>query len=324
MKMRIIVSAAVLGMATAGQLHAQCSGATVTQQACKASVDLVNYMTPQLATSIAAGSSTLGQSGVLGGLGRFAVSVRATAVVNGAIPDVADRPFRVDGAPESYTTTKQIIPGVGVDGSVGITKGMNLGATRVGGIDVLVSALYMPEADIGDFSLKAPDGSLKLGYGVRVGLLEESIASPGLYVSYLQRDLPTITLSGTSGVSTGAGTASGTFSLNDFSVKTSAIRLVAAKGLGFLSVQAGVGQDTYKATANIAATVNGQGTTGVADMKMTRNNVFGGLMLNLVLLKVVAEAGQVMGGSLATPFNNFDKKADESRTYISGGIRIAF
>ncbi len=324
MRHRIVFGAAAIVMAAADDLHGQCAGAVATQQACKASVDLVNYMTPQLATSIAAGSSTLGQSGVLGGLGRFALSVRATAVINGAIPDVADRPFRIDGAPASYTTTKQIIPGVGVDGSIGITKGLNVGATRVGGIDVLVSALYMPEADLGDFSLRAPDGSLKLGYGVRVGLLEESVVSPGLYVSYLQRDLPTITLSGSSGTSTGAGTASGTFSLNEFSVKTNAIRLVAAKGLGFLSFQAGVGQDTYKASAGVSATVNGQSTTGMADMKMTRNNVFAGAMISFVVFKIVAEAGQVMGGSLAAPFNTFDKKADESRTYLSGGIRIAF
>ncbi len=324
MTKRVLLTAALLGAATAGELQAQCAGATTTRQACEAARDLVTFMTPQLATSIAGGSSTLGQSGVLGGLGHFGLSVRATVVTNGAVPDVADLAFRTDGTKATYTTTKQMVPGVGVDGAIGITKGINLGATRVGGIDVLVSALYVPEADIGDFSLTAPDGSLKLGYGVRVGLLEESIAAPGVYVSYLQRDLPTVSISGTSGVSTGAGTASGTFGLNDFSVKTSAIRLVAAKGFGILGLQAGIGQDTYKASATVSATVSGQSTTGASGFTMTRNNMFAGAMLNFVLFKLVAEAGQVTGGSLPALFNTFDKAADASRMYLSGGIRISF
>ncbi len=324
MRHRIVFGAIALVAATAADVQGQCSGPTVTRQACESARDLVTFMTPQLATSIAGGSSTLGQSGVLGGLGHFGLSVRATVVTNGAIPDVSDLAFRTDATKANYATTKQMIPGVGVDGALGITKGINVGATRVGGIDVLVSALYIPEADLGDFSLKAPDGSLKLGYGVRVGLLEESVAAPGVYVSYLQRDLPTVSLSGTSGVATGVGTASGTFALNDFSVKTSALRLVAGKGFGILGLQAGIGQDTYKASATVSATVLGQSTTGASGFTMTRNNMFAGAMLNFVLFKIVAEAGQVTGGSLPALFNNFDKAADESRMYLSGGIRISF
>ena len=51
---------------------------------------------------------------------------------------------------------------------------MNLGATHVGAVDLLVRALYVPdvEGENGDFSIKATDGNLKLGYGVRVGVLD--------------------------------------------------------------------------------------------------------------------------------------------------------
>lgn len=326
MKGRFVMIAALLGSA-ATSAGAQCaSAATAVKQACYASQDLVNYMTPQLATAIAGGSSALAQSGVLGGLGRFALTIRGTAVMNGAFPNINDKPFATNGAPQSYTTKSTPVPGAGVDFSVGLWKGVNLGATNIGGVDAIVSALYLPDVkgDNGDFSITAKDGNLKLGYGVRVGVLDESVVIPGLYVSYLQRDLPTMSLSGSGGTSTGAGTATGTFALNDFSVKTTAIRLVAMKNLLIFGLTAGVGQDSYKGSANIVANVSGQAASGAASMSMTRTNIFAGVSINFFVFKLAVEGGQVSGGSLAAPFNSFDKQAGDSRTYLSGGLRLAF
>lgn len=324
----VIIAATALASSAAG---AQCSAAPIAvRQACTASVDLVNYMTPQMATAIAAGSSTLGQSGILGGLGRVAVSVRGTGVMNGAFPNIGDQPFRTDGGTQTYSTESQVVPGAGVDASVGLTKGWSLGATRIGGVDLLVSALYLPdiEGEGGDFSIKAADGNLKLGYGVRVGILDESVVTPGVHVSYLQRSLPTVSLSGSSGASSGVGSAQGSFALNDFAVKTTAVRVVAAKNFFVLGLQAGLGLDTYKADANISATVNpgtgNQTANASASMSMTRTNMFVGAMVNFWLFKLVAEAGQVSGGSLPSPANTFDKPADAGRTYLSAGLRIAF
>ena len=314
-------------MLSARAARAQCSAAAIiVRQACTASADLVNYMGPQMATAIAGGSSSLGQSGSLGGMGRFALTVRGTGVLNGAFPNLDDKGFRSDGQPQSYTTRDRIIPGVAVDFSMGLTKGASFGATNVGGLDLIVSALYLPDVkgEDGDFSIKATDGNLKLGYGLRIGVFDESIITPGVYLSYLQRDLPTVSLSGSSGSASGAGTTQGTFALNDFSVKTSAIRLVASKQFVVLGLQAGYGQDTYKAAAGISATAGGQSTNASTSMSMTRNNMFVGASMNLFLVKVVAEYGTVTGGSLPPTTNTFDKLASDSRTYLSGGIRIAF
>lgn len=311
-------------LALAAPAGAQCaSAATAVKQACYASQDLINYMTPQLATAIAGGSSTLGQSGALGGLGRFALSIRGTGIVNGAFPEIGDNGFRTDGQPQQYQVKDQIVPGVGVDAAVGLTKGWSLGATHIGGVDLLVSALYIPdiEGSGNDFSIKAKDSNLKLGYGVRVGILDETLVTPGVYVSFLERDLPTVTLSGSS---SGGSGASGTFALNDFSVKTSAWRIVAAKDFFVLGLQAGLGQDTYKGSAGISANVSGQQATGSASISMTRTNVFVGAMVNLFVFKVVAELGQVSGGTLPASYNSFTKPADEGKTYGSLGLRIAF
>jgi len=325
MKSRLAIIA-LLVCGAASTVEAQCSAAALqARQGCFAAVDLVNFMSPQLATTIAGGSSTLGQSGALGGLGRFALSLRGTAIMSGTFPEIDASAFRTDGQPASYTTKSQLVPGGGVDAAIGIWKGVNMGASRIGGIDLLVSALYMPdiEGEGGDFSIKAKDGNTKLGYGVRIGVLEESVVTPGLYVSYLQRDLPTVSLTGT--------TSNGTFALNDFSVKTSAIRVVAAKNFLIFGLQAGIGQDSYESTANINATVTSilgsSSASAAANMSMTRTNMFVGGMMNFFVAKLVVEAGTVTGGSLPDSFNTFDGAKDlakASRTYISGGIRIAF
>jgi hypothetical protein len=334
MKARFVALAIVCVVAV-DTVEAQCPSG-VASQGCKASVDLVNYLTPQLATAIAGGSSTLGQSGILGGLGHFAVSLRGTAVMNGAFPKIGDKGFSTNGQALSYATESQIIPGAGVDAAVGIWKGVNLGATNIGGIDALVSALYLPDVtgEGNDFSIKAKDGNLKLGFGVRIGVLDESAVTPGVHISYLQRDLPTVSLSGKSNVSASGTTTGGSFALNDFSVKTTAWRIVAAKNFLIFGLQAGLGQDTYKSSSNVSATiptqvisgvtVPGQTASGAASMNMTRNNMFVGASVNFFVFKLVAEAGQVSGGSLASPFNTFDKPASDSRSYLSGGLRLAF
>jgi hypothetical protein len=322
--MKLRFAAATLAAAVlSAPAGAQCStAATEVRQACYAATDFFTYLTPQFATALAGGSSTLGQSGSLGGLGRFALSLRGTGIINGVMPEIGDGGFNINGQPKSYTVKDQIIPGAGLDAAVGLTKGFNLGATRVGGIDLLVSALYIPDVDENDVSVKAKDGNLKLGYGVRVGLLDESLVVPGVYASYLARDLPTFTVTGTSdGGGSGVG---GTFSLNDFTVKTTAVRLVAAKNFLVLGLQAGVGQDSYKGSTGISATVQGQQASGSSSFSMTRTNVFVGASLNLFLVKVVGEYGQVSGGKLPSVFNSFDKAADGSRTYGSLGLRIAF
>ena len=315
-------------------VEAQCPTSGVASQACFASVDFVNYMTPQMGTAFAGGSSTLGQSGILGGLGHFALGIRGTAVTNGAYPNIADKGFSTTPGKLSYSTKSQVIPGVGVDASIGLWKGFSAGPTNIGGVDLLVSALYLPNIDQSDYKIKAKDGNLKFGYGVRVGLLDETAVSPGVHFSYLQRDLPTVSLTGSTSVSAGGNTANGSFALNDFSVKTSAWRIMAAKNFLIFGLQAGLGQDTYKSSSSIVATiptqtvsgvsVPGQTANGTASLNMTRTNVFVGAMINLFAFKIVAEAGQVSGGSLATPYNTFDKQPGDSRSYISGGIRIAF
>lgn len=304
----------------------------VAQDACQQAYDVFQFMAPQLGLALAGGNATLGQGSSLGGLGHFSIGVRGN-VFNGVIPQIDQFTQRTTGAApaQSLKSKDQILGLPTADAAVGIFGGLPLGLTNVGGIDVLVSASYVPAIGDGnkDFSLK-PKQNLQLGYGVRLGLLSESIVVPGISLTYLKRDLPATTISGSTSYTSALGATTASLTIADAEVKTSAVRLVASKSLIFFGFAAGVGQDTYSQSANINATVTSTlgGTTlttvpnAYPDIK--RTNYFFDASLNLPLFKVVGEVGQVTGGT-ANTFNSIgNSRADRSLTYGSAGLRLSF
>jgi hypothetical protein len=169
---------------------------------------------------------------------------------------------------------------------------------------------------------------LQIGYGARVGLIQESLLVPGIGVTYLKRGLPKTTITG---VATGAVlTSPDSVSVKDLDLQTTAWRIVASKSLVLFTIAAGVGQDTYDASTTINAVVHALPPAGrqastpvVIKENMTRTNYFADVAMNLLLLKIVGEVGMVSGGSAPT-YNTFDKSADASRMYGSVGIRLGF
>ena len=174
-------------------------------------------------------------------------------------------------------------------------------------------------------SVKVPNGSLKLGYGARVGILQESLLVPGVSVSYLRRDLPTVSISALSG--------SDSLLVNNLSLKTTAWRVVASKSLLLFGFAAGFGQDKYESSTDISAYVGARTVPPTPAVKtvpvslsqnITRTNVFADLSINLLILKLTGEIGQVSGGTINT-FNTFSgKQAADSRIYGSVGARFGF
>jgi hypothetical protein len=153
--------------------------------ACQKAVDLFNYLTPQLGSVIAGGNPTLGQAGTLGGLGRFSILVRVTAL-RGALPN-ADATGTSAGpavAPSTYGTTERAMPLPAVDAAVGLFPGVALGLTTVLGVDALGSAYYLPEYDDDEaIDIRTPDGSFDFGYGARIGIVGETAVLPGVSVT---------------------------------------------------------------------------------------------------------------------------------------------
>ncbi len=297
-----------------------------SQDACQKAIDLFQYMAPQLGTMIAGGNPTLGQGSTLGGLGHFSAGIRVN-VLQGSLPQVQDVTVDVvNGAQQTRFDTKdQFLPMPTADLAIGVFKGIPLPLTNVGGVDLLLSASYVPEFDNSGVSVKVPNGSLKLGYGARVGIIQESLLTPGVAVSYLVRDLPTMNIAGANG--------GDSLYVNNFSLKTKAWRLTASKSLIFISLAAGVGQDKYDASTDVGAHVAARAVppTPAANagpvsisQNLTRTNIFGDLSMNLLLFKLNAEIGQVSGGTINT-YNTFSgKQPADSRLYGSVGVRFGF
>jgi hypothetical protein len=340
MKGRLFVSFAALTLAAAsasaqGIDTQRCPPGTVnglgvpdqaraSQDACQKAIDLFKYLAPQLGTIIAGGNATLGQAGSLGGLGHFSLGVRVNAI-QGSLPQIQNITPSVNGATNTpaIETKTQAFPMPTADLAVGIFKGLPLAITNVGGVDVLVSASYVPEFNSSGVSVKVPSGSLKLGYGARIGILQESLLVPGVSVSYIRRDLPTVNISANSG--------NDSLYTNNLTLKTTALRLVASKGFLLFGFAAGIGQDKYESSADVAAHVAARALTPAANagpvslsQSITRTNVFADLSMNLLLFKLTGEIGQVSGGTINT-YNTFSgKQAADSRVYGSVGARFGF
>jgi hypothetical protein len=333
MKFRNTILTAGLALVTVGATaQAQCATTGSTADACWKAQDIFNFLTPQISTALAGGSTTLGQGGVLGGFPHFAVALRASAV-KGSIPQTSNVAFSTQGAQASaYPGKDQYVPMASIDGSLGIFKGFPLGVTRVGGVDLLMTATYIPKpsSNSGEVSFDLPGGSTKLGYGVRLGLLQESIVVPGVSFSYVQRSLPTLSASGTSTVSASGSSAPGSFALNNLELKTASWRVSASKTFLIFGLEAGFGQDKYDNSAGAQVTVNApapvgtQTTSASFSNSMTRTNIYAGLSLNFFIGKLVGEIGQVSGGSLPDHKNTFGSDAAASRQYFSLGLRTGF
>lgn len=287
--------------------------------ACATGADFLRYMAPQLGTSLVGGSHTLGIGTNLGGLFHFAIALRANAVT-GSVPDIDNISAGPAGTPRDYQVKDQYLGLPTVDFALGLTKGFNLGVTRIGGIDLIGGATYVPEIDDDNFSVKAPDGSLSIGYGARIGLLQQSALIPGVSFSWMKRDMPTLDLRTTTD-------GDDELAITGLSIKSTSWRISAQKNFLLLQLGAGFGKDNYDFDANVAATVRDGGNTynGAfnAAQSMSRTTMYGSLGLNLFLVKVVGEVGQVSGGSAPT-FHNYDTAADAKRMYATLGLRVSF
>jgi hypothetical protein len=284
--------------------------------ACQKVADLFNYMNMQLGTWVAGGNPTLGQGGTLGGLGHFAVGVRAN-VMKATIPKVND--IQVQAGPPVSTNIPSSDKWVGlpsVDVAIGLFKGFPFGVTTIGGIDALINVAYLPSYSKNSIHVGSQDEKWKVGFGGRLGIIQESLLLPGVGVSYTVRDLPTAELSG-------VDNSGNTVSISDYKIRTKQWRLTASKKVLFLGLAAGVGQDKYDTRASLTYNVDGNTPDAPISLHISpkRTNYFADLSFNLLLAHFVAEIGRVSGGDVST-FNTFSTSASDSRTYGSLGIRI--
>jgi hypothetical protein len=312
-----------------GPIATQCQSAQFyVQDACQKAIDMFNLLAPQLGTSLAGGNAVLGQSGTLGGFGRFTLGLRANAL-RGTIPRSTGVALSVTAAQRTnFQTETQVLGLPTADAAIGLFRGVPMGLTNVGGLDAIVSLSYIPDIDVNEVSVSTTGGSVKVGYGARLGILEETAAVPGVSVTYLRRALPQ--------VSVVTRTATDTIAVNDIDAEASSWRLVVGKRFWAIGLTGGLGQDRYDASASAGAVINrvipglasarvAEGRVAAATQDISRTNYFGDVTLFLPFARIIAEVGRTSGGDVPAPYNAFGGKTGaEAYTYGALGLRVEF
>lgn len=330
MSLRSFASAALFGGAFALPLQAQ-SSQCLTQplalrDACQKGTDIFAMLAPQVNGALAGGGPVLGSARAVNGI---SIGVRVNAV-DGALPDLAAIRLSAAGAVRSTIPTSRVpVPAPTLDVALGVFPGFFVGVQRILSLDVLLNVGYIPNADLDEFRVKATNGSLKLGWGARVGLLSDRLIVPAVSVSYFRRSLPTASFSTSlTSPNTSSGGARDSLSLNEFSLRNDAIRLAVSKKLGFLEIGGGVGEDRYRGFSQLRVSVQpvaGVASTGtfVLQQEIKRRAAYGSVALNILRVRIGAEAGTIFGGDSIATFNSFTNgKINEHRLFGSVGLRI--
>ncbi len=316
-----LMSALATHTAAAQAVSVQCAGANATvADACQKARDLFAFAAPQVAAALAGGNAVIGDGSTLGGLGKLSLAVRATAL-RGAVPRPGQIVLSSLGARATDIATQgQWIPAVTAEGALGVLPGLLVGLTRIGGVDALFNVTYVPEVTERTFQLLNEGRSTAVGYGVRVGLLQESSVVPGIAVTWVRRPLPT----------TRVGLADGDDSLfvRSLAVRSDSWRAVISKRILLLGLSVGMGQDAVDARARVSAVVNEASRRYVLNdvvlgEQPRRTNAFADASLWLGGFRVVAEIGRSFAASPSQVFNQFDGRAPGGAfTYGSIGLRL--
>jgi hypothetical protein len=294
----------------------------IAQDACQKAIDLFQYVAPQLGAVLAGANATQGLTGTLGGLGHFSVGIRGN-IIEASLPEVDRVVPATHGAEQSsYTLSNRLIGLPTGDIAIGLFNGLPLGLSHAGGIDLLLNASYLTSYNNGSVDV-AVSSSWKLGYGVKIGILQEGLLVPGISLSILTRALPVVTIVGSSGQDR--------LALDSIRVNARSWRLVAGKSVLFFGGAVGVGGDTYTsdATLNVTiaprpATEGGSAGPIFLTQKLTRSNIFASAWINVLVVRIVGELGRVSGGDIAT-YNQFSgTQPADPRSYGSIGLSFGW
>ena len=299
------------------------------RDACQKGTDIFTMLMPQVLGALTGGGPVLGSAGSERGL---SVGLRVTAI-DGDLPTLASVPLSISRIVRSdIRTSRAAVPMPTLDFALPLLPGFDVGAQRILSVDVLANVAYLPSRAIEDFSVRATNGSLKLGWGARVGLIADRLLMPAVSVSYFRRTLPTATFSATLNTDgpLDAGVTPDSITLGELSVRSDAIRLAASKRLGFLELGGGIGEDSYRSFAQLRLRVNTTATQSlnaiyVVKQELKRRAAFGSAALNLPRLRLAAEAGTTFGGDSVATFNTFtDGRVNANRLFASVGARLRF
>jgi hypothetical protein len=296
------------------------------QDACTKASDIFMFLAPQVGVALSGGNVMLGEGGTLGGWGKRSFVLRVSAV-DGRVPE-NDVPLSLTALPvaSDFGAQRAPVPVPSFDAAIGVFRGVPFGLTNIGGVDLLLGATVLPSVTQDDFRVQSEGGGVAINYGLRIGLLQESAAVPGVGVSIVRRRLPTTSIS--------YFTSNDTLGVLDTKISTTSIRLTANKRFGLMGIGGGIGQDRLDSRTTLEATLNetvqGVPSRAVARLEnlsheTTRGTAFVNASFGLAMAQLVLEVGQSRAGSIRETLNSFgDRRANEAYTYGSVGFGFRF
>jgi len=328
------LSAAVIAGALLGPAPLRAQGASPTCTSSNASIDarpicqkardLFAFVTPQIGVAVSGGNPLPGDAGSLGGFGKISLSARLVAV-EGWLPRNSV-PLDFGTTTSDFGAARTLVPLPAVDAAIGLSAGIPVGLTNVGGVDLLLGATILPSVSRNAFELDPSNGGVGFSYGLRVGALQESSLIPGVSVSWQRRELAKTDFAYRSG--------NDTLMVNGAHVRSDAIRVIASKRLALFGLAAGVGQDRIEGTANMRGVINQElitrtqretiSLTGLRE-STKRNTAFVNASFSLLVLRIVGEYGWSSAGTLTNTVNTFgNRRANEGYRYGSLGVTARF
>ncbi len=296
------------------------------QDACVKGQDLFAFLAPQVGAALAGGNVMLGEGGALGGWGKRSAVLRLTTV-SGRVP-VNNITLAPTTGPVSsdFGAQRAPVPVPSLDVAIGLFRGVPLGLTNVGGVDLLVGVTAIRGLSRDRVDVQSDGGDFATTFGARVGILQESALVPGVGVSVMRRRLPTTGIS--------YYTGNDTLSVLDTRVSTTSYRLTVNKRFGLFAVGGGVGEDHLRARTTIEAIVNesvqgipARAVVTASDLRddTRRGNAFVNVAFGLAMAQAVLEVGQSRAGPIRETLNTFgDRRANEGYRYASFGVGIRF
>lgn len=323
-----LASAGALGAQNGGAPldHGCASGSRVFQDVCQKTSDLYRMLAPQLGALVVGGNATLGRGTPLGP-GRWTLGLRVH-VLGAAIPELGDIPVDTGGARQSTFTVRTLpLPLPMVDGAVGLLPTLHVGDVDIGGLDALVNLAFLPNVASGGVSLRLPNGSLRVGLGARLGLVDPGGLLPALSVAWIRRDLPI------ADAAAGFGANTDHVAVENLRVRTSAWRLVASGMLGPVHLDAGVGRSRIESAMNLYVSLQPPRCTYGPDacsgrpfepfrQSLSRTRLFTDASVNLGKATLTLEVGRA--GAVDVPTFNAFAGTDPGAARWEGalGIRV--
>lgn len=281
--------------------------------ACQQAMDTYAYATQQYATLLSGGNMEIGSADALGGFPKFRVALHFTGM-NLVAPALRASGIAPGPAVSSTITTQGtdfVI--IAADGMLGLFGGIDLGIAKFGAVDAFVSLNLVPGATAAGYTV-TPKSKVYLGYGARVGVMQETKVLPGVGVSYFVRNMPSTTVIATD-------VFQNAIYVTDLKVDTKAWSATVGKHFGIVSLLVGAGQTTFNSTAGVSWAITGSnGTIPGMSASSTQTQYFGDFGVKIGgTIDLVLEVGEVTGSELQT-FNTFDPASTASRTFASFAI----